>query len=539
MRLRSSFGLGVVLIAAFALAGCAGDNGASTSASSSPSDAPPSAVASGGSAGSGADWPSYNGDLQSTRYSSLTQITPQNAGQLKKICSRQLKEQGALQAEPVVIGGTIYLPTAHDTYAIDGKTCAVRWTSHYTSQQPDPFPVDRGVAVIDGKVIRGTPDGQLIALDQNSGKTLWTVRLGDGSKGEFVSSAPIAWNGTVFVGIAGADWGVMGRMMAIDPADGKTKWTFTTIAHGDDPNAKSWPDAAAAQKGGGALWTSYTLDPATGTLYIPVSNPAPDFAGTMRKGANLYTNSIVALDANSGKMEWYVQSVPHDIHDWDMSAPPVFFTANGKPMLGAASKDGQLYGIDATAHTIAYTTPEVRHTNPTAPVTVAGTHMCPADLGGAEWNGPAYDAKDSLLITPMDDWCGTVKLGSTRYTAGQFYMAGTAAMDPYAQAKGALTATDPATGKIAWKYASSSPMLAGVTPTASGVAFTGDMAGNMLVLDSATGKVLFKDATQGSIAGGAVPYQVDGSEYVAVTSGNISRLTWGNHGTPTLIVYGL
>jgi alcohol dehydrogenase (cytochrome c) len=488
----------------------------------------------------GNDWPSYNGDLQGTRYSSLTQITPQNANTLKKVCSAPLKEQGPFQGEPLIVAGTIYVETAHDTYAIDGKTCALKWSSTYTPVAREVFPVDRGAALVDGKLIRGTPDGHLLALDASSGKTLWNVKVGNGNKGEFLSSAPIVWNGTVYEGVAGADWGVMGRMFAFDPANGKVKWTFTTIASGNDPNAKSWPSAAAAQKGGGGLWTSYTLDPASGTLFIPVSNPAPDFAGTLRNGANLYTNSVVALDANSGTMKWFVQTLPHDVHDWDMAAPPVFFTAsNGKTMIGAASKDGQLYGIDATTHKIVYTTPEVRHTKPTAPVTMQGTHMCPADAGGAEWSGPAYDRKDDLLITPMDDWCGTVKLGSTRYTPGQFYLAGTVARDDFAQAKGALTATDPVTGKIRWKYAAGSPMLAGAVPTASGVTFTGDMAGNVLVFDSATGKVLFKDTTQGSIAGGVVPYSVDGTEYLAVTSGNISRLTWGNHGSPTLVVYAL
>jgi alcohol dehydrogenase (cytochrome c) len=515
--------LALALAAGFSLAACGGN-----------------ATTASGTAGAGADWPTYNGDLTGTRYSSLTQITPRNAAALKKLCSRTLDEQGAFQAEPVVAGGIVYVPTAHDTYAIDGKTCALEWRARYRPKEHEPFPVDRGVALIDGKIVRGTPDGHLIALDQSSGKTLWDVKVGDGDKGEFLSSAPIAWNGTVYEGVAGADWGVMGRMLAFDAANGKRKWSFTTIAGGSDPNAKSWPDAAAAQRGGGGLWTSYTLDPSTGTLYIPVSNPAPDFAGSVRKGDNLYTNSIVALDASSGALEWYVQTIPHDVHDWDMAAPPVLFsTAGGKQMLGAAGKDGQLYGIDTNTHEIVYATPEVRHTDPRVAVTVAGTHMCPAALGGAEWSGPAYDRKNGLLITPMDDWCGTVKLGSTRYTAGQFYMAGSQQPDPAAQAKGALTATDPATGKIRWKYAANNPMLAGVTPTASGITLAGDMGGKVLVFDSASGKLLFRDQTQGSIAGGVVTYAVNGTQYVAATSGNISRLTWGKSGVPTLVVYGL
>jgi glucose dehydrogenase len=223
-----------------------------------------------------------------------------------------------------------------------------------------------------------------------------------------------------------------------------------------------------------------------------------------------------------------------------MSAPPVLFTtAGGKSMFGAGSKDGNVYGVDRTSHKIVYATPVVRRSNVNAVPTASGTHVCPGVLGGAEWNGPAYDAHDNLLITPMDDWRATLKLGATRYIPGQFYFGGSYVNDPITQARGTLTAIDPATGRVKWAYVSQSPMLAGVTPTASGVTFTGDMAGNLLVFDSATGKVLFKSPTQGSIAGSVVTYAVNGKQYLAVTSGNISRLTWGNSGRPTLLVYSL
>jgi alcohol dehydrogenase (cytochrome c) len=213
------------------------------------------------------------------------------------------------------------------------------------------------------------------------------------NKGEFLSSAPIAWNGTVYIGTAGSDWGVKGRMMAFDLANGKRKWTFTTVASGNDPGAKSWPDAIAASRGGG-MWTSYTLDPDTGEIFVPVANPAPDFASSARSGANLYTDSVVVLDGNTGAMKWYVQMLPHDVHDWDMSAPPVLFTtAGGKSMFGAESKDGNVYGVDRTSHKIVYATPVVRRSNVNAVPTASGTHVCPGVLGGAEWNGPAYDAR--------------------------------------------------------------------------------------------------------------------------------------------------
>ena len=513
-----------------------------TSESASPGAAPASPAASGspgGLATVGDDWPTYNGNLQGSRYSTLTDITPQNVSGLKQVCSKQL-ESGAYQSTPLVVAGVIYTTTAHTTYAIDATNCQVKWQSAYTSKTKEPFPVDRGIALVNDRLVRGEPDGHLVALDVATGKTLWDVAPADGNKGEFISAAPITWNGNVYIGVAGSDWGVKGRMMSVDPANGNVKWTFTTIASGSDPAAKSWPDETAASRGGGGTWTSYTLDPDTAEIFIPVANPAPDFASSIRAGANLYTDSIVALDANTGAMKWYVQMIPHDVHDWDMSAPPVLFTtADGKAMLAAGSKDGNIYGVDRTAHKIVYATAGVRRSGVNAVPTTAGARICPGVLGGAEWNGPAYDVKDNLLLTPMDDWCATVKLGSTRYIPGGFYFGGTYTMDPFTQAHGTLTATDPASGAIKWKYTAQSPMLAGVTPTASGVAFTGDMAGNILALDSATGRVVFKTPTQGSIAGSVITYRANGKQYVAATSGNISRLTWGNHGTPTLLVYAL
>ncbi|MBV8643047.1 MAG: PQQ-binding-like beta-propeller repeat protein [Candidatus Eremiobacteraeota bacterium] len=527
------FATAAVALAAVSLCGCANQSG-STGTATSPAPQESAALSAGN------DWPSYGGTLQSSHYSSLTEITPANVAQLKAVCTAKLDENGAFQATPIVISGTLYVPTAHDTYAIDAKTCAITWRSTYTPKGHEPFPVDRGLAYAGDRLVRGETDGHLVALDVTSGKTLWDVAPASGERGEFLSSAPIVWNGTVYIGTAGSDWGVKGRMMAFDVSNGALKWTFTTIASGKDANAKSWPDATAASRGGGGMWTSYTLDPASGELFVPVANPAPDFLSSARPGANLYTDSVVVLDASTGALKWYVQTDPHDVHDWDMSAPPVLFTtADGKAMLGAAGKDGVLYGIDRSSHAIVYRTPEVRRSGVNDAPTLAGRHICPGVLGGSEWNGPAYDEKDGLLITPMDDWCATVKLAAARYVPGQFYFGGSYTADPYATARGTLTATDRATGKIAWKYTAKAPMLAGVTPTASGVTFTGDMAGNVLAFDSASGKVLATFPTQGSIAGSVVTYAVGGKQYVAATSGNISRLTWGNHGSPTIVVYSL
>ncbi len=489
---------------------------------------------------SGADWTSYNNGYSGHRFSALSQITPANAHALHKVCSRELGELGPFQASPVVVEGTLFVTTAHETVALNAATCAVVWLDKHKKEGPEPWNTNRGVAVAGDRVIRGHQDGHLVAYDRKTGKVLWDVAVTSGKSGEFLAAAPLVWNDTVFMGAAGSDWGIKGRMMAFDLATGKKKWTFTTIASGADPHANSWT-VKSAVTGGGGTWTTYTLDPETGELFVPVGNPAPDFASAYRPGSNLYTDSLVVLDAATGKLKWYYQTISHDYHDWDLASAPVLYTrADGTKVVSVASKDGYVYAIDRATHELAFKTPGERFVNYDAPLTIKGTRFCPGPLGGAEWNGSAFDENHRLLLTPMDDWCTTVKLGIARYSEGQFFMGGVYELDPRPKAGGTLSAIDAETGKVAWMYRSPSPMLAGVTPTAGGVTFTGDLDGNFLVFDTTSGKVLFKDKEpSGAVAGGVVSYAVEGKQYVGLTSGNVSRAFWGISGKPSIVVYAL
>jgi len=475
-----------------------------------------------------ADWPSYNRDLRGNRFSPLMQITAANAAALHRVCRIPLAEIGALQAGPLEIDGTLYVTTAHQTYAIDATTCALRWSSAYKSAGAEPNPVNRGLAWDGGgRLIRGEPDGHLIALNLSDGKVLWNVAPASGARSEFLSSAPIVWNDTAYIGVAGGSWGAKGRMMAFDVRNGALRWSFATLAKGNAPPA------------GGGLWTSYTLDTNASELFISVGNPAPDFAPATRPGANLYTDSLVALDASTGKLRWYFQADPNDGHDWDLASPADLVTVGARRIAAIAGKDGFVYGIDRVTHLLLWRTSEVRRENARALATAAGTHICPGTLGGAEWNGAAYDALHHLLVTPMDDWCGIYKLGLLTDRPGGLFQGGTFVRDPYDQARGALTATDALSGRIVWRYRSATPMVAGVTPTAGGIVVTGDLAGNVLVFESASGRVLFREHTEGGIAGGVITYSVGGRQYIAATSGNISRFTWGPHGIPSIVVYSL
>jgi len=488
------------------------------------------------------DWLGYNGSYAGDRYSTLTQIDRTNAPHLHPVCAFQYGELGPAQTAPVVAAGVMYVTGEETTYALDAKTCKVRWQNTYASTGPKAALANRGVALLDGKVFRGTPDSHLIAIDAATGRTLWNVPVSDSSDGSNTAAAPLAWQGKVYIGIAGSEDGVKGKVMAFSAADGTLLWTFSTIASGDDPGAATWGNAAATATGGGGTWSSYGLDPATATLFVPVGNPGPDFSADYRPGANLYTSSIVALDANTGKLRWYYQLVPHDYHDWDAAAPPALFRgANGKPMMSFAGKSGILFTIDYRTHALVSKMPVTTILDADKPFTTEGTHFCPGTLGGVEWNGPAYSSHDKLVYVNAVDWCSTVKLGEVRYVLGKSFLGsgnGMGVKDAQG-GTGWLTAVDPLTGKIAWRYHAPGLMVAGVTVTAGGVLFTGETTGEFDAFDAANGKVLYRFNTGGSIAGGIATYAVGGKQYVVAVSGNQSRTSVKGGGAPTIFVFAL
>jgi alcohol dehydrogenase (cytochrome c) len=289
------------VVSAFAIAACDRD------ARYGPKDAR--------SAAKNVGWSGYNNTYDGQRFAAFNQINTRNVSRLKQVCELKLGEEGPFQTGPVVIGNTMFLTTAHTTVAMNATTCAVYWRHVDSKGQQDPLSVNRGVAYLNGRLFRGMPGTRLAALNAASGKVLWDVKVGDLSLGEFLSSAPIAWNGTVFIGLAGGDWGIRGRIMGFDAATGREIWRFYTIPMGSERGAETWHIPETAERGGGAMWTSYTLDTQSGELFVPVGNPAPDFAPDARPGDNLFTNSIVVLDAKSGALKWWYQATPADGFD--------------------------------------------------------------------------------------------------------------------------------------------------------------------------------------------------------------------------------
>ncbi|HVN70177.1 MAG TPA: PQQ-binding-like beta-propeller repeat protein [Candidatus Binatia bacterium] len=486
---------------------------------------------------SDADWPRYDGDYTATRFADLSEIAPQNVSRLNPSCRILLGDDGVFQTAPLVIGGTLYVTTSRTTGAFDAATCTKKWVTAYVPEETYVYGANRGAAFLDGRIFRGTGDGRLIAMNANDGRVLWKIKAVDPKVGQFLSSAPLAWNGLVFIGAAGSDWGVRGKMMAYDAATGKRKWLFYTVPEGKAVGAETWGNPRSTGTGGGGMWTSYTLDPATGELFVPVGNPAPDWAPGVRPGANLFTDSAVVLDAKTGKLRWWYQLVAHDSHDYDLGAPPALYNdANGVPMMAAAGKDGYVHLVDRRTHALRVKTAISTLKNNTVAPTTAGVYTCPGPLGGTEWFGPSVDSGRNLLFVGSNDLCGTYTLGGVRDVVGVSFYGGE--FKAGGKPVGWLSALDETTGAIKWRKRLPAPNIAGVTSTAGGVVFAADMLGNLYALRSEDGSQLASWKLPGSIAGGIVSYAVAGKQYVAVPSGSLSRF-FGGSGSPTVTVFAL
>ncbi|MGE0826142.1 MAG: PQQ-binding-like beta-propeller repeat protein [Candidatus Binatia bacterium] len=484
------------------------------------------------------NWPSYNGTVNGQRYSPLDQITTKNVASLTEVCRLQVDDSGTFQAGLIQIDGTLYVTNAHDTLAMDARNCTQRWRNIYRSEQEDVFQINRGVGFSNGRLFRGTPDGRLLAIDASSGKTIWKQQIGDPAQGEFLSSVPAIWQGLLIAGTAGSDWGIRGRIMAYEQETGREVWRFYTIPRGKETGADTWTEEETARYGGGGSWTTYTLDMASGEVFVPVGNPAPDFVPSHRPGANLFTNSMVVLDARTGALKWWHQLLPNDGLDLDLAAAPMlYWTSKGQPMVALGSKDGHLYGINRETRERVFMTPVTTIKQPEKAPTARGVYSCPGPVGGVEWNGPAYDQLTKQIVVGAVDWCAVLKSDEVEFQPGKFFLAGSWEWD---EAKsGWISAVDPDTGALRWQYHAGAPVVAAITPTAGGVTFSGDMEGNFLAFESTTGKVLLKKATGGALAGGVITYALGGTQYVAITSGNVSRLSFGESGKPTVIIYAL
>jgi alcohol dehydrogenase (cytochrome c) len=343
------------------------------------------------------DWITINKDYSSQRYVALDQITPANVGNLKEICEIQLNEPNLFSSGILKVGRTLYTSTVRQTVAFDAATCDLRWQKFVPFKQIPAATNHHGLGYIDGKIFRGTTDGQVMALDANTGEILWDMQAANPKNHEAFTSAPIAWQGKVFIGIATSDLGIAGRLMAFDASTGNQLWSFNTTL--------GYPS-------GGGFWSTYSLDPKTGELFGPVTNPFPDWNRDLvpdDKQLTMYTDSVISVDAATGHLNWSYQLVPGDVHDWDLSpAPTLYHTSKGKSgrdMVALTGKSGRVYGIDRATHLLAFNTPATTLENDQEPLNDTYTYVCPGVQGGAMFTGPAYDPETGALYVGMADHC--------------------------------------------------------------------------------------------------------------------------------------
>lgn len=489
--------------------------------------------------GTGLQWPNNNRGYDAERFSPLTEITTANAETIAEVCELTLGDDGKFQSGPLLVDDMLFVTTSHTTVALNAADCSLRWR-HIYMPKFEISSANRGLGYWRGRLFRGTGDGLLLSLDARTGKELWRRTIASPDKSEFVSAAPIVWDNLVFIGPAGGDWGARGRVVALNASTGREVWRFNTIPMAGEPGAETWIDRESTNHGGGATWSTYTLDPARGEVFISVGNPGPDFNPESRPGANLYTDSLVVLNARNGKLKWFFQVNPNEAFDWDLGAAPVLYAdRNGHQRVAVGSKNGYVYGLERANHALIFKTPVTTLLNQDKRPTSEGVRVCPGTLGGVEWNGPAFSPLTGDLYVGAVDWCSVIKSGPPKFEAGKFYIGTDARQPPNESALGWITAMDGDRGTILWQYRADAPVVAGVTPTAAGIVFSGDLKGNFLALDAHSGRLLRKLNLGGGIAGGVITYSIDGKQYVAATVGNTSRAWNVGMGTPRLVVLSI
>ncbi len=494
----------------------------------------------------GSDWPSYGGRESAWRYSGLDQIDRKNVNRMTPAWTFQTGvTDGGFQATPIVADGVMYVSTSWNrVYAINAETGEELWRYLYKNPRESSVsysPWNRGVAVGNGRVFMGTLDNHVVALDSKNGRELWNVGVEDSRQcGCNITGAPLLVGNKVIAGVTGGDSAHRGYLTAFDAATGHLVWRFRTIPGPGEPGHGTWK-GESWKLGGGATWMTGSYDPQLNLIYWGVGNAAADFYGADRSGDNLYTDSIVALEADTGKLKWYYQEVPHDVWDFDAAYECVLLDlpVKGKPrkLLLNVNKGGIAFLLDRVTGEFISAWPIVRNMNWIKGVDEQGhligrnepevdspKLLCPSVGGGRSWNQGAFSPRTGWFYTTGIEWCDTITAHRDNASEGAAFFGGTFQIKapPDGKAGGHLDAFDPASGKRFWSYESKYPLLASVLATAGDLVFTGDPSGEFFALDGLTGKKLWSFQTGSGHRGSSIAYSVHGREFAATPSG------WGS-----------
>jgi alcohol dehydrogenase (cytochrome c) len=504
------------------------------------------------------NWLTYSGAYDGWRHSLLRQIDPSNAAGLELKWIHQAQMAGAWEASPIVVDGVMYLTQRpNDVVALDAKTGRIFWISRYvgaTDIRVCCGAENRGLAIRGQTLFMGTLDAHLVAIDARSGRPVWKTKVADHALGYSITLAPLVVKDKVLVGVGGGEYGIRGFVAAFDAASGREVWRFHTIPAPGEPGAETW-SGDAWTTGGGSVWLTGTYDPALDLTYWGTGNPGPDYNPAQRPGDNLYTDSVVALDADTGALAWHFQFTPNDAYDYDAAQMPVLVD---RPWRGAparlmlfANRNGFFYVLDRATGRFLSGTPMIAvnwasgldpNGRPIQTPPPPDTPVTPHQQGATNWYSPSYSPNTGLFYVSIWEGAASVFRPQTQtYVPGQPFRGGRmssaapvpdAAVSPSlnrppintwtdATGHGAVVALDPDTGQRRWTFRMYDLTDSGVLTTASDVLFTGGREGYFYALDARTGSLLWKSSLGGPIRSGPVAYEVDGQQFVATIAGGV------------------
>lgn len=491
------------------------------------------------------DWLTYSGSYDSQRHSRLSQINRKTVPELRVEWERQLSTSvEKVETTPIVRGTTMFVTEPPNrVLALDAVTGRVLWEYSHDLPARLPLccgPVNRGVALLGNRIYVGTLDAHLVALDATTGGVVWDIEVADSAKGFSITGAPLVVGDMVLTGVGGGEFGIRGFVDAYDAAVGQRRWRFYTIPEQGEPGGETWK-GDSFRNGGAPTWLTGSYDPNLRLIYWTVGNPSPNFDGDPRTGDNLYSNSVVALDASSGKLRWYFQFSPHDTHDWDSNEIPVLaesvVAGVRRKLLLVANRNAFYYELDRVTGEFLLGEPFVKQSWADGldakgrPLVRAGSApsregsvVYPSLMGATNWWSPAYDSDLGLLFVPTVTQGGIFYLSPGKARADEgFILGGSDTKIPNEDLVVAVKAIEATTGRIRWEYSrpprkTNGDMIGGLLSTSGGLIFGGDMD-DFFALDASTGVELWQFSTGGQIAGAPMSYEVNGRQYVAIAAG--------------------
>ncbi len=493
------------------------------------------------------EWPSYNGLLNANRHSPLDQINTRNAASLDLRWTHDMGGKRALQMTPLVMDGIMYVTAVNEVRALDARTGRQIW-QFSRPQTPGLVPtgdpaagINRGVAVLGNRLFLQTDHAHLLALDRHTGQVLWDVEMADHRLNYGSTGAPLVVDDLVIAGISAGDEGVRGFLDAYRASSGERVWRFWTVPARGEPGSETWI-GKALEHGCATTWLTGSYDPEARLLYWPTGNPCPDYNGEERKGDNLYSSSILALDPDTGRLRWHFQFTPHDLHDWDANQPPVLvdvvFRGRPRKLLVTANRNGYFYVLDRLTGEMLRAEPFVKNITWATGIradgrpvlsasyenSVEGTQTCPAVSGAANWPSSAFNPATGLFYVMASEGCAIYRKNADWFELGKSFYGGTTKTVTIEGGGKFLRALDLASGKLAWEVGNIGGSItgSGLMSTAGGLVFYGDNTGGAFIaVDVRSGKQLWRFETGQVWKSSPMTYAIGGTQYVAAVAGSI------------------